>query len=95
MIAIEALFILIILLGLGITNFIVFQFSGTKQKRIFAGVIVLLLAPVVFFITFLSVAPFDPGGFGTGMISILYATLFILNGLVIIVIGVFTKSQVA
>jgi len=37
-------------------------------------------------------SPFDPGGFGTGLYSVLNTFLFFVNGITIIIIGLFTKS---
>jgi hypothetical protein len=90
----EIIFLLIILLVLGITNFIAFKVSGkNRKKRIWAGLIILLLTPLVFFVTGISVSPFDPSGFGTGMLMVSYSFLFAINGIIIIIIGIFTKRS--
>ncbi|MBS4209026.1 hypothetical protein [Bacillus sp. FJAT-50079] len=86
-------FLLFILMGLLFLNIIAFKFSKTRHKRIFMGVLILFLAPVLFFATFSIVIPYDTGGFGTAMYSILYTALFLLNGIVITAIGVFTKRK--
>lgn len=93
----ELVFLLIIIIALWITNFIAFKISGrNKTKRIWSGVITLLLSPVIFFVTGISVSPFDPGGFGTGLLMVSYSLLFAVNGLTIIIIGLFTpKSKTA
>ncbi|MGD6847807.1 hypothetical protein [Rossellomorea aquimaris] len=41
--------------------------------------------------TGLSVSPFDPSGFGTGMVMMIYGTFFALNAIGIIVVGWFTE----
>ncbi|NQD67389.1 hypothetical protein HP456_15850 [Bacillus haikouensis] len=88
----EALFFSIIVFVLGISNFIVFKVSGkNKKKRILSGAVCILLTPVIFFITAVSISPFDPYGFGTGIISVLYSALFFINGIVILIIGLITK----
>ncbi len=88
-----ALFLFIILLVLGFANFITFKISKTnRKKRIWSGVIFIILTPIIFFATAVSISPFDPYGFGTGIISILYATVFFINGIVIIFIGLLTKN---
>ncbi|WP_409303927.1 hypothetical protein [Peribacillus sp. SCS-155] len=63
------------------------------MRRIWAGVIILLLTPLVFFLTGVSVSPFDPGGFGTGMLMVAYSFFFAVNGIIIIIIGIFTKKS--
>jgi|UPI0006902BA1 RsiW-degrading membrane proteinase PrsW (M82 family) len=89
----EALFIFIILIVVGVANFIAFKRSKTnRKKRIWSGVIFLILTPIIFFLTAISISPFDPYGFGTGIISSLYAVLFFINGLVVIFIGLLTKN---
>jgi hypothetical protein len=89
----EALFLFIILLLLGVANFIAFKISKTNRKnRVWSGVIFLILTPIIFFLTAVSISPFDPYGFGTGIISSLYAALFFINGIVKIFIGLLTKN---
>ncbi|OMC89027.1 hypothetical protein BK128_03590 [Viridibacillus sp. FSL H7-0596] len=90
----EVIFLLIIVIALCLSNFIAFKISGkNKKKRIWAGIIILLLTPLVFFITGISVSPFDPGGFGTGILMVSYSFLFAVNGIIIIIIGLFTKKS--
>jgi hypothetical protein len=86
------LLFMIIVAILALTNFTVMKLAGkNKKKRIWAGVVCLLLTPVVFILTGLSVSPFDPYGFGTGMVMMIYGTFFTLNSLGIIVVGLFTE----
>ena len=89
----EILFFLIIGLVLWLTNHLIFKFAGNnKKRRILSGLAIMLFAPVIYSTTFAVVAPFDPGGFGTAIVSLLYGILFFLNGLVLIAIGIFTKD---
>ncbi|MEG9295169.1 hypothetical protein V6B33_01800 [Mangrovibacillus sp. Mu-81] len=89
-----ALFILIVILALGISNFVAFKVSGGNgKKKVISGVLFILLSPIVFFITAISISPFDPYGFGTGIISGIYAVLFLINGVVILMIGLITKTD--
>lgn len=89
----EILFFLIIGLVLWLTNYLVCKYAGkNKKRRILSGLAVMLLAPVIYYLTFAAVAPFDPGGFGTAIVSLVYGVLFFLNGLVLIAIGIFTKD---
>ena len=89
-----SIFLLGIIVMLGITNFIVFKFSRqNKNRRICSGVVLILVTPIVFFGTMAIVSPFDPGGFGTGLFCILNTFLFLVNGITIIIIGLFTSSS--
>ncbi|WP_155894960.1 hypothetical protein [Bacillus sp. 123MFChir2] len=88
------LFIFIIIGILSITNFIVFKIAErNKKKRIWSGIIVVLLTPIIFFSTGFVVSFFDPAGWGTAMLMISYSLLFAINGIMIIVIGLFTKRE--
>ena len=89
----EVLFLLVIIMVLWLTNHLAFKFAGkNKTRRILSGLAVVLFAPVIYYLTFAAVGPFDPGGFGTAMVSLFYGFLFFLNGIVIITIGLFTKN---
>jgi len=89
----ESFLLIGIIITLGITNYIVFKFSGQyKNRRIGSGVVLLLITPIVFFVTMGVVSRFDSGGFGTGLFSVLNTFLFFVNGIVIIIIGLFTRS---
>ena len=82
-----------IIVTLVLINFIVFTFTRkSKKRRIWSGLVVILLTPIVFFVTMEILSPFDPGGFGAAFISILNTFLFFVNGIVIIIIGLFTRS---
>ncbi|MBW3113680.1 MULTISPECIES: hypothetical protein [Bacillaceae] len=88
------LFLLVMMLVtiLLFTNFLVVKVSGSsKKKRIWAGVTCFLLSPLIMLVTGLSVSPFDPYGFGTGMTMLIYGTFCALNGLRIIVVGLFME----
>ncbi|WP_416144351.1 hypothetical protein [Planococcus koreensis] len=68
----EILFFLIIGLVLWLTNHLVFKFAGNnKKRRILSGLSVMIFAPVIYYLTFAAVAPFEPGGFGTVIVSLL------------------------
>ncbi|WP_062231874.1 hypothetical protein [Fictibacillus sp. FJAT-27399] len=89
----EVLFIGIILLILGLTNLIAFKVAGrNKKRRIISGVIVILITPLIFKISLDVIGSFDPGGFATGAITLIYSTLFFINGIIIILIGITTNS---
>ncbi|MGN7478774.1 hypothetical protein ACTHOQ_13050 [Solibacillus silvestris] len=94
MVEIEVILVLIIVIALCLTNLIAFKISGkNKKKRIWAGIIILLLSPLVLFLTGIILSPFDPGGFGTGMWMLIYSVLFAVNGIIIIITGLFTKKS--
>jgi hypothetical protein len=89
----EILFIGIILLILGLANFIAFKIAGRdKKKRIISGIIVILITPLVFKISLDTISSFDPGGFATGAITLIYSCLFFMNGIIIICIGLVTSN---
>ncbi|PFA67677.1 hypothetical protein CN378_09125 [Bacillus sp. AFS015802] len=86
------LLLIIIMTILALTNFTVVKLSGkNKKKRIWSGFVCVVLTPAVFILTGLSVSPFDPYGFGTGMIMMIYGIFFALNGVGIIVTGLFME----
>ena len=87
------LFLIGIILTLVLINYIVFKFSRqNKNTRIWSGLVLILITPIVFFGTMGILSPFDPGGFGTGLYSVLNTFLFFVNGITIIIIGLFTKN---
>ena len=82
-----------IIATLVLINFLVFTFTRkSKKRRIWSGLVVILLTPIVFFVTMETLSPFDPGGFGAALLSILNTFLFFVNGIAIIIIGLFTRS---
>ncbi|UXH45202.1 hypothetical protein [Rossellomorea vietnamensis] len=88
------LLFLIMMIILALTNILVMKISGkNKKKRIWSGIICILITPVVFFLTGLSVSPLDPYGFGTGVLMIIYGAFFALNGVGIVVTGLFLESE--
>ena len=87
------LLLIAIILILVLINYIVIKFSRqNKKRRIWSGVVLILIIPIVFFVTMGILSPFDPGGFGTALISLLNSFLFFVNGITIIIIGLFTRS---
>ena len=87
------LFLIGIILTFVLINYIVFKFSRqNKNRRIWSGVVLILITPIVFFVTMEILSPFDPGGFGAALFSLLTTFLFFVNGITIIIIGLFTKS---
>lgn len=89
----EILFIGAILLILVLTNVIAFKWAGNNRvKRVLSGVIVILLTPLLFKISLDVIGSFDSGGFGAAAITLIYSTLFFINGIIIIFIGVATRG---
>lgn len=89
----EYLLLIGIILTLGITNYFVFKFSKkNKNRRIGSGIVLILITPLVFFVTMAIVSQVDSGGFGIGLFSVLNTFLFFVNGIAIIIIGLFTSK---
>lgn len=80
--------LLTIVLGIlvfGAINYGSFKFSQQNiKKRIWAGIIFLLLTPLIFFSTLFFVLLFDEGGWGAGILSVIITGLYILNGIFIL-----------
>ncbi|WP_280768064.1 hypothetical protein [Salipaludibacillus daqingensis] len=75
-----------------VLNLIVIKIAGEYRKgRVIAGIIVLLISPVIFYSSLFIGAQFDDGGFGTGIITLFFTTLVVLNGSIILFVGLFTK----
>ncbi|MBN8191265.1 hypothetical protein JI667_03805 [Bacillus sp. NTK074B] len=84
--------LLMIVTVLAFTNLIVVKVSGSsKKKRIWSGIACFLLSPLIMLVTGFSLSPFDPYGFGTGMVMLIYGIFFALNGLRIMVVGYFME----
>ena len=87
------LFLIGIILTLVLINYIVFRFSKqNKKRRILLGLVLIIITPIVFFVSMGILSPLDPGGFGASMYSVLNTFLFFVNGITIIIIGLFTRS---
>ena len=51
-----------------------------------------MITPIIFFISAVSISPFNHYGFATGIISGIYAFSFFVNGVIILFIGVYTRD---
>ena len=58
--------------------------SGHSLKRIVAGFIFLLLTPIVFLTIATFASIFDKAGFGAGTLAFMIASVYILNGIVLL-----------
>lgn len=80
--------ILTILLNIalfGTANYFAIKHSVRNIKnRIIAGVIFLLCTPVIFFSTLYFSIMWDDTGWGAGIFSVIFAGLYILNGLIVL-----------
>ncbi|WP_374721551.1 hypothetical protein [Peribacillus tepidiphilus] len=76
-----------ILLFVGTNTLIYFLARGNKRKMIFSGILMLILAPFVFYLTLEFVANFDKGGFGASIFALFNGILYFINGIVIIFIA--------
>lgn len=77
------LIIEMILFGLA-NYFIIKHTKGHVKKRIWGGVIFLLLTPVIFFATLMFVAIWDEGGWGAGILAVIFTGLYIMNGIILL-----------
>lgn len=66
-------------------NYLAFKLSHRNiKKRVWAGVIFLLLSPLIFFGTLSFGLIFDEGGWGAGMMAVIFTGLYLLNGIVVL-----------
>jgi hypothetical protein len=69
----------------GLFNYFTIKYSkGVVKKRIWGGVLFLLLTPVIFFGTLMFVSIWDEGGWGAGMLAVIFTALYILNGIIML-----------
>ncbi|MGM9985778.1 MAG: hypothetical protein ACI35O_01000 [Bacillaceae bacterium] len=69
----------------GIINFYTFTYSrDNSKKRIGAGIVFLLLTPLIFFGTLSFVLIFDEGGWGAGLLTMIFTSLYIINGIIVL-----------
>lgn len=88
------IFLFVFIVVVGLTNTAVFKLAGKHRgRRLWSGLILILLSPIVFFITIAAIGPFDSGGFGKGLFAVLYGSVFFMNGLIMIMIGLFTAKS--
>lgn len=84
-------FLTIILEIVFLTLFNIYTFKLSKENfknRIIAGVIFLLLSPIIFFGTLFFVLIFDRSGWGAGILSVFFTFLFLLNGIIILLTSI-------
>ncbi|WP_168413098.1 hypothetical protein [Bacillus salacetis] len=75
------------------TDALVFKLSGRSLKRrVISGIVLLLLTPVIFFLTAISISPFDEAGFGAGMIAVGYAIVYFINAVIVLIWGLLTNK---
>jgi hypothetical protein len=73
------------LLAFGVINYFAFKLSaGNIKKRLWAGVVFLLLTPLIFFGTLMFGLTYDDGGWGAGILAVICAGLYILNGIIVL-----------
>lgn len=77
-------FILEIIL-FGLINYCTVKLSlRNVKKRIWGGIIFLLLTPIIFFCTLFFVGIFDEGGWGAGILAVTFTGIYILNGMIML-----------
>ncbi|WP_456272512.1 hypothetical protein [Bacillus sp. AK031] len=73
------------ILAFGGINYFAFKKSdGDSKKRVLAGVIFLLLTPIIFFGTLMIGFTYDDGGWGAGILAVIFTGLYILNGIIVL-----------
>ncbi|QED48374.1 hypothetical protein [Cytobacillus dafuensis] len=92
-----SLTILFEIIAFSIINFYVFKFSQKDiKRRIWSGVIFLLLTPLIFFGTLFFVLFFDESGWGAGILTVVFTGLYIINGILVLLSSIclyFMKSK--
>lgn len=82
------------ILAFGFINYYAFKLSQKNaKKRIWAGVIFLLLTPLIYFGTLSFVLIFEEGGFGAGILTIFFTGIYLLNGLFILLSSIILFSK--
>ncbi|MEH7885327.1 hypothetical protein V7654_13515 [Bacillus sp. JJ1609] len=77
-------FILEIIL-FGLINYYTVKLSlRNVKKRIWGGIIFLLLTPIIFFGTLFFVGIWDEGGWGAGILAVIFTGIYILNGIIML-----------
>ena len=78
---------------IGVLNIIVFQFRKKDRKeRIWTGLTVIVLSPFIFFATLTILGELGRGGF-EALGGVLFSFAVCLNGILILIIGLFTKKK--
>ncbi|CAM3827330.1 hypothetical protein [Mesobacillus thioparans] len=69
----------------GTANYFAVKHSaGNVKKRLIAGILFLLLTPVIFFSTLFFSFTWDDSGWGAGILAVIFTGLYLLNGLIIL-----------
>jgi len=83
----------IYLILIAILNIIVFQFiKQDRTERIWAGITVIVLSPLIFFAIIMILGEIGRGGF-QALGGILFSFGVCLNGIIILIMGLFTKKK--
>ena len=91
---IEVFIVLLFAIALfSILNFLAISLSGHSLKRIVAGFIFLLLTPIIFLTIATFASIFDKAGFGAGTLAFMIASVYILNGIVILLSSLFMLKK--
>ncbi|MBJ8105332.1 MULTISPECIES: hypothetical protein [Bacillus cereus group] len=78
----------------GALNFLAISLSQNNfKRRIVAGFVFLLLTPVVFLTTLTFASIFDKSVFGPATLAFIMATIYILNGLIVLISSTFIPQK--
>ncbi|AXK18818.1 hypothetical protein ACW4EZ_14520 [Bacillus toyonensis] len=87
------IFIFVIVI-FSILNFLTISLSQHSfKRRIVAGFVFLLLTPIVFLTTTAFASLFDKSGFSVGTLAFIIASVYILNGIVILLSSSFILKK--
>ncbi|MBE5108420.1 hypothetical protein IGI01_25160 [Bacillus thuringiensis] len=86
--------LLFVIAMFSIINFLAISLSQHSfKRRIVAGFLFLLLTPIVFLITVSFASIFGNAVFGAGMLAFIIASVYILNGIVILISSSFILNK--
>ncbi|PLR95097.1 hypothetical protein [Bacillus sp. T33-2] len=89
--------LLTIVLGIAVftvINYFTFKYSqGNLKRRLGAGIVFLLITPLIFFGTLFFVLIFDESGWGAGIMAVIFSGVYIVNGIIVLIssIGLMKK----
>ncbi|WP_156312085.1 hypothetical protein [Lysinibacillus contaminans] len=87
------MFIMALSIFFGLNYFGIKYTRQSKRKRLWAGIISILISPIIFLGSLGFTLLFDEGGFGAGFIAVLLTSGFVLNSIIIMFSAFFMPSK--